>query len=105
MHARKNKGKGFLDAPCGRIEKTLPKGSPIEEESVVHAAAPSPPTSELRIRVKHRKNHTQKESHRRGKNESKSVFVNTDSGPALANHVDPETHPSSSLPGKSPDVP
>ena len=51
MHARKNKGKGFLDAPCGRIEKTLPKGSPIEEESVVHAAAPSPPTSELRFRV------------------------------------------------------
>ena len=53
MHARKNKGKGFLDAPCGRIEKTLPKGSPIEEESVVHAAAPSPPTSELRFRVGH----------------------------------------------------
>ena len=43
MHARKNKGKGFLDAPCGRIEKTLPKGSPIEEESVVHAAALSGP--------------------------------------------------------------
>ena len=40
MHARKNKGKGFLDAPCGRIEKTLPKGSSIEAESVVHAAAP-----------------------------------------------------------------
>ena len=47
MHARKNKGKGFLDAPCGRIEKTLPKGSPIEEERVVHAAAPSPPTSDV----------------------------------------------------------
>ena len=53
MHARKNKGKGFLDAPCGRIEKTLPKGSSIEAK---RAIVPPPLFShdvELRFRGEH----------------------------------------------------
>ena len=49
----KNKGKCFLDAPCGRIEKTLPKGSSIEAK---RAIVPPPLFShdvELRFRGEH----------------------------------------------------